>query len=366
MKYGRNEKCWCGSGIKFKKCHLNRSSMNKISRGDLESHHKKNNNVKYCSTPEHLHNECTKKMIKAHTISKSSSLKSIAQDGHVMGIKPSFSSLDQNNGCLKFERIGINSASTFTGFCSKHDAEIFSPIENQAFTPTKENCFLLSYRPVSREFYTKRNNSSTAELLKKMDQGLHEGLQLEVQMIAQLFNSGVDMALNDLDTLKSGMDEILSKKLFNEMSHYVFELNSIPLLNASASIFPDIDFNGNEIQDLLKPNANAIIFNCFASDEKGYFIFSWLNEQESIARKFIETLINKPDIEDRLVAFLFSYCENTFCSPLWWESLDFNAKEDIEKRVMEGASPFHVRSKNTLSIQIPNYKAFSIKEHYRL
>ena len=49
MKYGRNEKCWCGSGIKFKKCHLNRSSMNKISRGDLESHHKKNNNLEYKS-----------------------------------------------------------------------------------------------------------------------------------------------------------------------------------------------------------------------------------------------------------------------------------------------------------------------------
>lgn len=366
MKHGRNEKCWCGSGIKFKKCHLNRINMDRISRGDLEKHHKKNNNVKYCSTPESLHDECTNKMIKAHTISKSSSLKSISRDGHVMGLKPSFSSLDNNGGFLKLEKIGINYASTFSGFCSKHDSEIFSPIENHPFKPTKENCFLISYRPVSRELYTKKNNISTAQLLKKMDQGFSESMQLELQALAQSFSFGVDMAMDDLGTLKGHMDDIFSRKQFDEMSHYIFELQSEPLINASASIFLDYDFDGNVIQNLINPNAKAIVFNCFSSDGKGYFVFSWLNNQDILPKKFIASLKNKPNIENRLVAFLFSYCENTFCSPSWWESLDGNAKRDIERRMMEGSSPWHQRSKNTLNTSICDYNAFTIENQYSL
>ncbi|WP_171842287.1 SEC-C metal-binding domain-containing protein, partial [Vibrio parahaemolyticus] len=31
MKVGRNEPCWCGSGKKYKKCHLSRHQEEKYS-----------------------------------------------------------------------------------------------------------------------------------------------------------------------------------------------------------------------------------------------------------------------------------------------------------------------------------------------
>lgn len=40
---------------------------------------------KKCSVPKSFNKDCSNKIIKAHTISKSSSLKEIAEDSHVYG-----------------------------------------------------------------------------------------------------------------------------------------------------------------------------------------------------------------------------------------------------------------------------------------
>lgn len=154
MKLGRNEPCWCGSGMKFKKCHLDRDKQAPICQGEIQ---KQLNNFyanKVCSVPEPSKSQCSKKIIKAHSVSKSSSLKEIAIDGHVLTI---FKASRASNSALEFEpkKIGINNASTFTGFCSFHDKNIFSPIENEEFKVTKANCFLVSYRAVAREAFVK-------------------------------------------------------------------------------------------------------------------------------------------------------------------------------------------------------------------
>ena len=35
MKLGRNEPCWCDSGKKFKKCHLNRDAQKPVNKSDI-------------------------------------------------------------------------------------------------------------------------------------------------------------------------------------------------------------------------------------------------------------------------------------------------------------------------------------------
>ena len=96
MKLGRNEPCWCGSGKKYKKCHLNRHEQRKLEPWEATREIKKAFGAKYCSVPVNLKAECQGNIVRAHTISKSSNLKKIARDGHVYGFIPSLDNLCNN------------------------------------------------------------------------------------------------------------------------------------------------------------------------------------------------------------------------------------------------------------------------------
>ena len=53
---GRNDPCWCGSGLKYKKCHLNRSEEKpmKIYEADkiFQNEYKKEGNYRF-TAPKH-------------------------------------------------------------------------------------------------------------------------------------------------------------------------------------------------------------------------------------------------------------------------------------------------------------------------
>lgn len=53
-----------------------------------------------------------------------------------------------------FEKVGRNNASTFTGLCGNHDADIFRPIDTKPLSvDDKEQLFLIAYRSVTRELH---------------------------------------------------------------------------------------------------------------------------------------------------------------------------------------------------------------------
>ena len=56
--------------------------------------------------------------------------------------------------CL-FEKVGRNQASTFPGFCSRHDTEIFKPLDTKPLSlDDAEQLFLIAYRSLTRELHT--------------------------------------------------------------------------------------------------------------------------------------------------------------------------------------------------------------------
>ena len=371
MKIGRNSLCWCGSGKKYKKCHLYRSEQSPLSRQELEQSRKKLKSRKICFVPSSLKKECTKKIIKAHTISKSAGLKVISEQGHVMGIKPSLSSLIRTSGLVEIEKIGINEASTITGFCSKHDKELFSPIENDEFIATKKQLFLLAYRPVIRELYAKEaTKNSLGNIIREADRGQDLDEQVIAQYIANEVNSGIDIGSEDIRYIKKHLDEILLNKTYEKLEHYIFELKEPPKIMASASIALEIDFNGKHIQSLDSTNkkVSSIIFNLVSFNKKGFFIISWINEHSKLANDFISSLTSYNDdrIGDLIVGFIYTFCENVYASPSWWDSLNEGCKEDIIKRLHHGLpSPsFPPREDNCLEDKGLEFKAINIGKHY--
>lgn len=340
MKLGRNEKCWCGSGIKYKKCHLERERAASITSGEAISFSKSNSQRKSCYAPDVLHVECEKRIINAHTVSKSSSLVSIADSSnHVMGLKINLPNLIKNNGKLYPEKIGINQASTFTGFCAYHDRTIFSCIENLSFTGTPEQCFALMFRSLSKEIYAKEGGLRTSDFTKGADKGKPLAYQVYMQKFIHDHQAGLNAAIGELNALKQKLDNIFISKNFSKIESLIFTFSEPLPVAVSSILSPEKDFDGNEIQDLGDLNfiPEQVCFNAFSSEGKGYVVFSWL-EDCRIITSFIRSLekISSGNIFDTLIKFFFTKAENCFFSPVWWDGLNEGQRMNICNMIMSG------------------------------
>lgn len=341
-KLGRNDPCWCGSGKKYKKCHLDRNKENPVNPWQVEDQLKQKFGKKYCSVPESLKGECDGKIIRSHTVGKSASLESIAEKGHVYGYKPSFANLNKNKGILIPELIGINQASTYTGFCARHDREMFLPIDNQPFAVSEEQVFLITYRAFSREVFTKKAHAESIELIKEMDRGRGEMEQTTIQEYALLMQAVVNAGLRDNSIYKNKFDEILVNRNFSEIDFWVLKLENPPDIMGAGAFSPEFDFKGNRLQDLadLDVTFDLITYSSLASGDKGFFLFSWLKENMNCF-KFVKSLkeIGQNKIPNSIVRMLFQHSENLFLRPAWWESLDDNPKAMLNDKMLIGIHP---------------------------
>ena len=368
MKLGRNDKCWCGSGLKFKRCHLDREREKPISKGEILSRHNNLMKKEICYAPKEIKSECSK-IIKAHTISKSSGLTEIADDtNHVLGLKYNLATIEKNKGVLNLEKIGINNASTFKGFCSKHDKVFFASFEDYPFTATKEQCFGLTYRALARELYAKDLVLSHLEEKKKDDKGKPLFSQIQHQQYIKIYETGTKQAIQELSELKDILDNHILEKPSKPLNYLILESsNPIPIVVSSIT-YPIYNFKGKKIQNLLDivTVPEQLIFNAFNSNGKGFVLFSWLNGSKIIDR-FVDSLMTfgEHEIFSSLVYFFFSSAENSFISPNWWESLSINQKNKIQDLIMTEVSTSNSASNNTLIVDI-RFEGWNVEKIHKV
>ena len=145
---GRNDLCWCGSGKKYKTCHLPTESGASIPLGQVKHTLRKEFKKKECLYPKGHPHECSKKIIAAHSIQKSKVLQSISNESN--DVMTFYQSEEE-----KLRYVGWKQASTFNGFCGKHYKQIFSVIEDRKIEPTNEQIFIFGYRAFCHELYQK-------------------------------------------------------------------------------------------------------------------------------------------------------------------------------------------------------------------
>ncbi|WP_406645631.1 hypothetical protein QEZ52_16825 [Aliisedimentitalea scapharcae] len=102
--------------------------------------------------------------------------------------------MNKNGGKLSVKTIGTKDASVFHGFCSKHDRELFSCIENEAFSGRPDQCLAVAYRAMSRELYGKDALSHIRETLRGADKGKSHAEQLLLQAILDELNRSNEAA----------------------------------------------------------------------------------------------------------------------------------------------------------------------------
>lgn len=364
-KIGRNDPCWCNSGKKYKKCHLGRDKQEPFTRGEAQGALRLFTTTSKCSVPDAKKYECHSRIVRAHTLSKGNSLKNIAHQGHVLGLKHGLSNIERKNGGFEFERIGINQASTFSGFCSYHDKELFSCIEDEKFQATKKQCTMLAYRPLMREFYVKEANYKFMQQSREFDRGWAFQDQLAWARMADENVNGAKLSLKDLEYIRGKVELSIEDNSFNALKHVVLRLNNIPKIMACGMHGPITDIFGRVIQDITSDEnirPAYIITNLLAFDCIGYMIFSWLPEDDEIILKFVGSLreCDMFELGDRLANYIFTFHENIFASEIWWNDMG-DVQERVNSLLMQGVIA-HAYDISLIEDDDFKYDAISVKD----
>jgi hypothetical protein len=358
---GRNEPCWCGSEIKFKHCHLHRSTEDPLPQGLMLKELSKIRMKGRCLYPV-LNNATCHRPIMSHTLSKSAALSAITdKTNHVLTFYPP---VPNKEGGMVLHKTGINEASTFLGFCNKHDSQLFAPIEREAFSFSPEQCFLHAYRTISHELYQKQSVlDSNDYMCRNLDRGTPFPLQKQIQTYLYVQKAGLTKGLENVVLQKSKLDEFLLAKEFSFLSHVAINFKGKVCILTAGTPTPNRDITGKEIQTLHELNNNiqylsvVIIPNLVG----GSILLSW-QSSSLVIRNFVDQIINLPQdtVVHFIVQYIFKHLENTFFSSDWWN----NMSPEIQKHMTSLATisnPYYSRTEFFQNIEIP-WQVIEIKK----
>ena len=341
VKIGRNELCPCGSGRKYKKCHLNRESSAPIPYHEFAKELVRLRvGEQKCLHPLAGNAQCSGTVIAAHSISRNAALTKIARDHKVyqMDVDPHRIANAEGEPQLKLEY--IKSATTFTGFCSEHDRDLFRPIDQGNVIPTREQALLLHYRSLCRELYVKRPTLKTNALLREADRGKSVGFQQMVQGRVTMNKVSITDALGQLAQDKTACDQALASADFSVLQGAFVRFRKTPSLACAGYTQPTFDFAGSEIQDMddmTTPFLN-LSFTLVPDVVGGIAVFSWLTNADAVCRPFVRSFmaVNDDRKSDALVQYVFDSFENFAAEPEWWEGLAETAKNELKLNAMNG------------------------------
>ncbi|TKW66518.1 MAG: SEC-C domain-containing protein [Paracoccus denitrificans] len=335
----RNQPCWCGSGKKYKNCHLDRDVQPKENRWAALDLNRKAFSQKKCFARDVGLGDCEGGVIKAHTVSRGPNLARIAKNGHVLRYRTTSSEMNGNGGNLSFKRIGIKDASVFHGFCRKHDREIFSCIENEVFTGRPDQCLAIAYRTMSRELYGKDASSHLRETLRDADKGSQPFQQFIFQKMLDEMDTGNEAARREHKATHDALTAAVVASRTDMLSSLIFEFAApIPFMFAGAWV-PLTDLHGAELQKgYVDELLEQVFVSSFAGESSAMICISWRNIDGAPGKVIAEQLIELPE-EARASAclqFVMKHVENVFFNPDWFDALDKSQKAHLDQLAADG------------------------------
>jgi hypothetical protein len=236
----------------------------------------------------------------------------LVHDGHVKALRKR---IDKKAGpVIFFDDVGRNQATTFAGFCSQHDADIFKPIDTLAFQSTEpEHLFLVAYRAVARELHAvmegacKIQSTYKKRVELKMDSGDEPSpsgmLAVEHMMKSYLTH-----------LYKQTFDQAFVSRQHNNVLNDVIKLDHDEATVAVCSLFSIDGISRNN--DSVRMVLNLIPLN----SKESRVVFSYLPEDASVAQSFLSPILAANGFYQKylLSKLILNNCENFVVSPAYY------------------------------------------------
>lgn len=334
---GPYEPCWCMSGKKYKWCHHRREQEKPINIFEVESGMLAELRAGYCSHPDPSDDPCSTTITRAHTVQRRGGLAAIAEDGHVLTVKPTMKSMIETQGNPAPRKIGVGNASVFPGFCSKHDTTIFKPIEGKTVTIDASTAFLFAYRAIAYERFAKEAQLRSAPIQAEMDRGKPFRTQVQIQSYLNSVLAGIKIGMDDVNRWKAGYDERLMSGSRDGFRYFAIRFDSVLPIVACCAFHPEIDFHGNQLQRLARRGSEFehITLTVTAFESETIAVFGWIGPNDGpaalLARSFSGLTADRK--ADALIKLLFLQSDNIFLRQSWWNGLT-----DQNQKLLEGLS----------------------------
>ncbi|WP_300378148.1 SEC-C metal-binding domain-containing protein [Henriciella sp.] len=346
-----NERCWCGSGAKWKKCHKYREQQQPINIFEHAVAMREKFAEGFCLATVTHGSYCGANAISSHTIQRRGGLAAISEQNHVLTTKFDLEDLVKNHGTPVLKRVSTKKASTFPGFCAIHDAELFEPIERPGATISKETASLLAYRAICMEYFRKSAAVELDKLQRKMDYGTPFPIQAEIQMRCAASAYGTQLGMRDAANWKAFYETMMAEKRYEDFRYYEVRFSTdVPMVMCGAWQV-ETDFEGNWLQKLGTTSSDLehITVNLTKIGDSTSAVFGWAGTKNGPAREFVESFKRVPD--DRksslIASMAFEHSENVFMRPSWWDNLTADQKSALLNRIPNGTAS-RMRSANAL------------------
>jgi hypothetical protein len=338
LKMGRNDPCWCLSGKKWKHCHYNRENQEPVNLFEGFEALRVEFAKGYCLHPDAGAAACND-IANAHTIQRQRGLAAIAESNHVLSVKDGMHRVYQNMGQIVSARVGINIASTFPGFCRKHDNEMFRLAEHGDVSLNSTVAFLLSYRALAYELFNKEAAIRSTAVLQQADKGRSFSEQCFFQDYVNTHLYATRLGAQELMALKSRYCHLYTTASYDDFRFYAVKFEDILPVVSCGAISPEYDFAGNDIQNILRSSQpiEHMAFNLTSLGNESVVIFGWV-DQHGPAKHLASSFRALPPHEkaNATVQFAFEYVENTMIRPSWWDNLSEMQKNNVLKHLMAG------------------------------
>ena len=280
--------------------------------------------------------QCTRRAIRAHSIQNSRVLDFLARDGHV--VAPTVSTSLDEGLRIEFAPVGRNRATTFAGLCSRHDHEIFAPIDKVHINLSdEEQLFLLAYRAAYRELHASIEAAVKVQTayLERVERGLDPidspspaGLAA-TQRLAIAYNTFCYKSF--LDPAHAGRD---FAAVVHDVIHFDIERPTVSV----CSLFSVDKIHARE--DVLRVHINVFPF----SANRTTAVFSYLRSDAPLARGFLTRILEARGAHQRyeLSRLILHSCENFVRCPNYFDKWTDEKKEAVQayfERTVEEYDP---------------------------
>jgi hypothetical protein len=277
--------------------------------------------------------KCDGKPIDAHSIQNANVLELIQTDGHVL--MPDFR-LVHGAPKLEFIKIGRNDASTFTGLCSKHDAELFKSIDTEPLDVDNcEHLRQLAYRAAMREFHTHLLNSEKAWALHDQLCKAEGHNPAEVATAASIL--AVGHAKKGQEVLRyrnKHFDTPLSEGKTPDIRHLIITMDGqAPVLAASALFSSGFTADG----DIIGPTLNVVPLN----ESKSVAVISYPAEQAGDVTTSLANIFdaNEKTLKYELAKLIIQRVENFTLCPAHYEKWSDDKKARVLRELKAAMDP---------------------------
>lgn len=285
---------------------------------------------------------CKEPSIRSHSIS-STNLRLIAEAGNLKTLEHN-PYTDDPEDTIRFSRAGINKASTFPGFCAKHDNDLFAEIDSKSFELNESSLSRYFYRCIAQELYKK-----TRILIQMGDFWILDDNYKKTRpedLDAML--AGFELGVRDLYAQILEINEALVKADYSNIRYFSIELDCIlPFAFVSPLNFQAFPYYG--IFDMDIENAQpSVMCACIPMSGGTMLSFCWTRGADKTLNPLLKRIeYARGHLPEFFLQFGLEHFENIFFRPSWidaWTELQKDRCLDVFRNsVIEEPPALHWR-----------------------